>query len=201
MPMDGGPRLENRLIGNGDAAPLIDHVRLRIPPAVVSVAIRLQVLVSVLIGIAFIGTFGFQVSRVDGFSMAPTLEDHDRLIVDRLVYELGTPRPGDIVMLYYPVDPDKVFVKRVIAQEGDSVRIVGGRVFVNDMPLREDYVDARFRSYEDWGPEVISDGYYFVMGDHRNGSMDSRDWGLVPRKYIIGKVKIRWWPLQHVAAF
>jgi signal peptidase I len=133
--------------------------------------------------------------------MAPTLEDHDRLIVDRLVYELGTPRPGDIVTLYYPVDPDKVFVKRVIAQEGDSVRIVGGRVSVNDVPLREDYVDAAFRSYEDWGPEVISDGYYFVMGDHRNGSMDSRDWGLVPRKYIIGKVKIRWWPLQHVAAF
>jgi signal peptidase I len=201
MPTDGGQRLENQVMHNGDAAPLIDHVRVRIPPAVVSVAIRLQVLVSVLIGIAFIGTFGFQVSRVDGFSMAPTLEDHDRLIVDRLVYELGTPRPGDIVTLYYPVDPDKVFVKRVIAQEGDSVRIVGGRVSVNDVPLREDYVDARFRSYEDWGPEVISDGYYFVMGDHRNGSMDSRDWGLVPRKYIIGKVKIRWWPLQHVAAF
>jgi signal peptidase I len=67
------------------------------------------------------------------------------------------------------------------------------------MPLREDDVDARFLSYEDWGPEVISDGDYLVMGGHRNGSMDSRDWGLVPRKYIIGKV--RWWPLQHVAAF
>ena len=93
------------------------------------------------------------------------------------------------------------FVKRVIAQEVDSVRIVGGRVYVNQVPLREDYVDAAFRSYEDWGPEVISAGYYFVMGDRRNGSMDSRDWGLVPKRYIIGKVKIRWWPLGHVAVF
>jgi signal peptidase I len=90
MPIDGGQRLENQVIRNGDAAPL------------------------------------------------------------------GTPRPGDIVTLSYPVDPDKIFVKRVIAQEGDSVRIVGGRVFVNDVPLREDYVDAAFRSYENWGPELIS---------------------------------------------
>jgi signal peptidase I len=200
MPTDRSQRLADRMMRDGEAAPL-DAVRLRIPRGVVSIAIKLQVLVSASICIAFIGAFGFQVSLVHGFSMAPTLDDRDRLIVNRLVYELGSPRPGDIVTLYYPVDPDKVFVKRVIAQEGDSVRIVGGRVSVNDVPLREDYVDARFRSYEDWGPEVISDGYYFVMGDHRNGSMDSRDWGLVPRKYIIGKVKIRWWPLQHVAAF
>jgi len=201
MPTDGSQRLENRMMREGEAAPLLDPVRLRIPPEVVSIAVKLQVLVSVSICIAFIGAFGFQFSLVHGFSMAPTLDDRDRLIVDRLVYELGTPRPGDIVTLYYPVDPDKVFVKRVIAQEGDSVRIVGGRVYVNDVPLREDYVDARFRSYEDWGPEVVSDGYYFVLGDHRNGSMDSRDWGLVPKRYIIGKVKIRWWPLGHVAVF
>jgi signal peptidase I len=170
-------------------------------PRVVSIAIKLQVLMSASIGIAFIGAFGFQVALVHGFSMEPTLDDRDRLIVNRLVYELGTPRHGDIVTLYYPVDPDKIFVKRVIAHEGDSVRIVGGRVLVNDVPLREDYVDAAFRSYEDWGPEVISAGYYFVLGDHRNGSMDSRDWGLVPKKYIIGKVKVRWWPLRRVAIF
>jgi signal peptidase I len=146
-------------------------------------------------------TFGFQVARVDGLSMAPTLEDHDRLIVNKLVYELGDPRPGDIVMLYYPVNPEKMFVKRVIAKEGDTVRIVDGRVFVNDVPLHDDYVPAEFRSHDDWGPQVIQLGYYFVMGDHRNNSSDSRHWGPVPKRYIVGKVKIRWWPLPDMRIF
>ena len=146
-------------------------------------------------------TFGFQVARVDGLSMAPTLEDHDRLIVNKLVYELGDPRPGDIVMLYYPVNPEKMFVKRVIAKEGDVVRIVDGRVFVNDQPLHDDYVPVEFRSHDDWGPQVVQQGYYFVMGDHRNNSSDSRHWGPVPKKYIVGKVKIRWWPLQEARIF
>ena len=127
-------------------------------------------------------TFGFQVARVDGLSMAPTLEDHDRLIVNKLVYELGDPRPGDIVMLYYPLNPEKMFVKRVIAREGDVVRIVDGHVYVNDVPLHDDYVPAEFRSHDDWGPTVIQQGYYFVMGDHRNNSLDSRHWGPVPKK-------------------
>jgi signal peptidase I len=161
----------------------------------------LQTLVSAAVYATLIVTFGFQVARVDGLSMAPTLEDHDRLIVNKLVYELGDPRPGDIVMLYYPVNPEKMFVKRVIAKEGDTVRIVDGRVFVNDIPLRDDYVPAEFRSHDDYGPELIKPGYYFVMGDHRNNSSDSRHWGLVPKKYIVGKVKVRWWPIQDARIF
>ena len=160
-----------------------------------------QTLLSAAVYATLIVTFGFQVARVDGLSMAPTLEDHDRLIVDKLVYEMGDPRPGDIVMLYYPVNPEKMFVKRVIAKEGDTVRIVDGRVYVNDIPLRDDYVPVEFRSHDDWGPQVIQQGYYFVMGDHRNNSSDSRHWGSVPKKYIVGKVKVRWWPLQDARLF
>ena len=160
-----------------------------------------QTLVSAAVYAALIVTFGFQVARVDGMSMEPTLEDHDRLIVSKLVYEMGEPRPGDIVMLYYPVNPDKMFVKRVIAKEGDEVRIVDGRVYVNEQPLRDDYVPAAFRSHDDWGPQVVQQGYYFVMGDHRNNSSDSRHWGPVPKKYIVGKVKVRWWPLQDARIF
>jgi signal peptidase I len=160
-----------------------------------------QTLISAAVYATLIVTFGFQVARVDGLSMAPTLEDHDRLIVNKLVYELGEPRPGDIVMLYYPLNPEKMFVKRVIAREGDTVRIVDGRVYVNDIPLRDDYVPAEFRSHDDWGPQVIPQGYYFVMGDHRNNSSDSRQWGSVPKKYIVGKVKVRWWPLQDARIF
>jgi len=161
----------------------------------------LQTLVSAAVYATLIVTFGFQVARVDGLSMAPTLEDHDRLIVNKLVYEIGDPRPGDIVMLYYPLNPEKMFVKRVIAKEGDMVRIVDGRVYVNDIPLRDDYVPAEFRSHDDWGPQAVQQGYYFVMGDHRNNSSDSRHWGPVPKKYIVGKVKVRWWPLQDARIF
>ena len=160
-----------------------------------------QTLFSAAVYATLIVTFGFQVARVDGLSMAPTLEDHDRLIVNKLVYELGDPRPGDIVMLYYPLNPDKMFVKRVIASEGDVVRIVDGRVYVNDTPLHDEYVPDEFRSHDDWGPTVIQQGFYFVMGDHRNNSSDSRHWGQVPKKYIVGKVKVRWWPLHDARIF
>jgi len=146
-------------------------------------------------------TFGFQVARVEGMSRAPTLEDQDRLIVNKLIYRLTSPHKGDIVMLYYPVNPDKSFVKRVIGEEGDVVRIVDGRVYVNDVPLADDYVPTEFRSHDDWGPQMIQEGYYFVMGDHRNNSSDSRHWGLVPKRYIIGKVQLRWWPLPEARVF
>ncbi|HKF65008.1 MAG TPA: signal peptidase I [Vicinamibacterales bacterium] len=160
-----------------------------------------KTLVSAAVYATLIVTFGFQVARVDGLSMAPTLEDHDRLIVNKLVYEMGDPRPGDIVMLYYPLNPEKMFVKRVIAKEGDTVRIVDGHVDVNGIPLHDDYVPQEFRSHDDWGPQVVQQGYYFVMGDHRNNSSDSRHWGPVPKKYIVGKVKVRWWPLQDAKIF
>jgi signal peptidase I len=160
-----------------------------------------QTLLSAAVYATLIVTFGFQVARVDGQSMSPTLEDHDRLIVNKLAYEIGDPQPGDIVMLYYPINPEKMFVKRVIAQENDIVRIVDGRVHVNDLPLHDDYVPEQYRSHDDWGPTVVPQGYYFVMGDHRNNSSDSRNWGPVPKKYIVGKVKVRWWPLQEARIF
>jgi signal peptidase I len=160
-----------------------------------------QTLLSAAVYATLIVTFCVQVARVDGLSMAPTLEDQDRLIVNKLVYQFGDPQPGDIVMLYYPVDPEKMFVKRVIAQEGDTVRIVDGRVYVNELPLADDYVPSEFRSHDDMGPTVVQPGYYFVMGDHRNNSLDSRHWGPVPKKYIVGKVNVRWWPLQDARLF
>ena len=147
-------------------------------------------------------TFGFQVARVEGKSMEPTLQDQDRLIVNKAAYRFfGVPEPGDIVMLYYPRDPDKSFVKRVVADEGDTVRIEDGHVYVNEVLQPDLFVPPEYRSHENHGPEVVQESYYFVMGDHRNNSSDSRHWGQVPEKYIIGRVQLRWWPLTDARVF
>jgi len=160
-----------------------------------------KTLASAAVYATLIVTFWFQVARVEGMSMAPTLEDQDRLIVNKLAYRIGEPHHGDIVMLYYPIDPNKSFVKRVIAEEGDTVRIVDGHVYVNEAPMKDDFVPEEYRAHDDWGPQVVPEGYYFVMGDHRNNSSDSRHWGFVPKRYIIGKVQIRWWPITTARVF
>jgi signal peptidase I len=146
-------------------------------------------------------TFVGQVARVEGYSMQPTLENNDRLIVNKLAYRLGDPQVGDVVMLYNPHEPEKALVKRVIAQAGDRVRIVEGRVFRNDVPIDDSFITPEFRSHDDWGPQVVPEGFYFVMGDHRNHSYDSRHMGFIPKKYIAGKVQARWWPIGHGHVF
>ena len=210
-PMGGAPR-EDQIAEPGQpeagselrAVPLLPQERPQ--PSVASrvgeeLFAWLKTLASAAVYATLIVTFGFQVARVEGQSMAPTLADQDRLIVNKLAYRIGAPQVGDIVMLYYPLNPDKSFVKRVIAEEGDQIRIVDGRVFRNDVPVPDDYVPTEFRSHDDYGPQVVPQGYYFVMGDHRNNSSDSRHWGFVPKKYIIGKVQLRWWPIPHALVF
>jgi signal peptidase I len=160
-----------------------------------------KTLTSAAVYTTLIVTFVFQVARVEGVSMAPTLADQDRLVVNKLVYLFSAPQRGDVVMLYYPEDPDKSFVKRVVAEPGDQLRIVDGRVFVNDAALPDDFVRPDYRSHDDFGPSMIPRGYYFVMGDHRNNSSDSRTWGPVPKKYIVGKVQLRWWPIPTAHVF
>jgi signal peptidase I len=152
-------------------------------------------------GLALAMGFTVQLARVEGHSMAPTLANHDRLVVDRLTYRIGKPTPGDIVMFHVPVAPERLFVKRIIAQEGDVVRIRNGQVMVNGRPLDDRYVPADFRSHEDWGPYRVPVDFYVVMGDHRNRSSDSRHWGPVPRDAIVGRVQARWWPLSSVTLF
>jgi signal peptidase I len=195
------PALAGGIPGTPDTRISIDGGALRMERIVEEIIAWLKTLASAAVYATLIVTFGFQVARVEGHSMAPTLADQDRLIVNKLAYRIGEPHIGDVVMLYYPLDPNKSFVKRVIAEEGDQVRIVDGRVYRNDVVLDDSFVAADYRSHDDWGPQVIPEGYYFVMGDHRNNSSDSRHWGFVPKKYIIGKVQLRWWPLAHARMF
>jgi signal peptidase I len=161
----------------------------------------LKTLASAAVYATLIVTFVCQVARVEGQSMEPTLEDQDRLIVNKLVYRIGEPRRNDVVMLYYPLNPNKSFVKRVIGEPGDDVYITDGKVYVNGIPLKDDFIPARFRSHDEYGPIRVKEGHYFVMGDHRNNSSDSRMWGEVPKMYILGKVQLRWWPLSTARVF
>jgi len=180
-------------------APIVEE-----PGAVRSVALRLIGVPLVFITVAvttFVVTFLVQVARVEGRAMAPTIEDRDRLIVNKLVYRLREPRRAEIVMLLYPLRPERTFVKRVVAEEGDQVRIIDGRVYVNDVAMTDSFVTPEYRSHDNWGPQVVPEGYYFVMGDHRNNSLDSRHWGFVPKKYILGRVQWRWWPFSAARAF
>jgi signal peptidase I len=190
-------------IAAADAVPqqATNRSAVRMERAVEELMAWARTLASAAVYATLIVTFGFQVARVEGQSMAPTLFNQDRLIVNKLAYRIAEPHIGDVVMLYYPHDPTKSFVKRVIAEEGDQVRIVGGRVYRNDSLMDDSFVLPEFRSHEDWGPKVIPEGYYFVMGDHRNNSSDSRIWGFVPKKYVIGKIQLRWWPLGQARMF
>jgi signal peptidase I len=176
------------------AAPLL---RRRV--ALALTAIPLLLVTAMITG--FITTFLVQVARVEGRAMAPTLEDQDRLIVNKFAYQIGQARRGDIVMLIYPLNPEKQFVKRIVAEEGDQVRIVDGTVYLNDAPAAEPFVVPEARSHDRWGPQVVPEGYYMVMGDRRNNSSDSRHWGFVPEKYVLGRVQCRWWPIGTARCF
>jgi signal peptidase I len=161
----------------------------------------LRALASAGVYATLIVTFGFQVARVEGRSMEPTLHDQDRLVVNKFAYQVHDPEVGDVVMLLHPSNPSQALVKRVVAESGDTVAFRQGVVIRNGVIADERFVSADLRSFEDRGPIVIPEGFYFVLGDHRNNSSDSRVFGPVPKKYILGRIQIRWWPFAEARSF
>ncbi len=139
-----------------------------------------------------------QVSVVRGHSMEPSLHDGDRLVVDRVCYDLGDVTRGDVVVLRYPRDPAVDFVKRVVAVPGDRVAMAGGVLQVNGTPC-DDY--GSILDVQDLSPRTIPAGHVFVLGDNRPISCDSREFGLVPVELLRGKVRVRFWPLANAAVF
>jgi signal peptidase I len=154
---------------------------------------------SVLIAVILI-VFIYQPVKVEGTSMMPTLTDQERIFINKFTYHygLGNIERGDMVVFWYPLDQSKSYIKRVIGVPGDLVKIVSGQVYVNDRLLPEEYVPEEYRDRVSWGPERIPRERYFVLGDHRSSSNDSRAWGFVDRKYIYGKAVFVYWPLDKM---
>lgn len=151
------------------------------------------------------GVFFVQPVVVEGTSMLPQLHDGERLLVNKLVYykiqsvSWGHIERGDIVVFWYPNDPDKSYVKRVIGLPGEMVEIRNGKVIVNGRELNEPYLDVEHnRSLPSAPAKKVEEHHYFVMGDNRDNSSDSRIWGLVPEKYIYGKAFFRYWKPANI---
>src|SRR5882757_4280519 len=155
-----------------------------------------DMLVSVLVS-AFIIMFLYQPVRVEGTSMLPMLEDQDRLFVNKLAYRVGDIQRGDVVVFLYPHDHEKSYIKRVIALPGDRLRIDQGQVYVNGKPVVEKYVPARFEDSRSVPETVLPAHSYWMMGDHRSISSDSRDFGPVSRELIYGKAAFVYWPMDQ----
>src|SRR6202046_367692 len=153
---------------------------------------------AVALGLAlFIIIFLYQPVKVEGTSMAPLLSDQERIFINKFVYRFEPIERGDVVVFWYPLDRSKSFIKRVVGLPGEMVEIRSGHVYVNDRELPDQYVPGEYLDGSNYGPHRVPDDSYFVMGDHRDSSNDSRVFGPVPRQFIYGKAVFAYWPVGH----
>jgi signal peptidase I len=151
------------------------------------------------IGLALvIIVFLYQPVKVEGTSMMPTLADQERVFINKFVYKLEPIERGDVIVFRYPRDPAKSYIKRAVAVAGDTVRIEDGVVFVNGHHLREQYVPEAYEDVRSYPETVVPPHCYFVLGDHRNLSNDSRDFGAVDEDFIYGKAVFGYWPFDKM---
>lgn len=145
-------------------------------------------------------TFLYQPVRVEGTSMLPRLEDSDRLFINKFVYRISAIERGDVVVFHYPRDPEKSYIKRVIGLPGDRLWIAQGQVWLNGKPLKESYVPDVYRDTRSMADMIVPPDTYFMMGDHRSISSDSREFGPVERSLIYGKAVFIYWPAKDAGA-
>lgn len=149
---------------------------------------------------AFIIIFLYQPVKVEGTSMMPGLTDQERIFINKFVYRFESIGRGDIVVFHYPRDPSKSYIKRIIGVAGDRIQIDDGRVYVNGHRLDESYIPEQFEDYRSYPEVIVPPNSYFVLGDHRNLSNDSRDFGPVEESYIYGKAVFIYWPMNKMGA-
>ncbi len=143
---------------------------------------------------AIVIVFLYQPVKVEGTSMLPHLADEERIFVNKFLYNFDAIDRGDVVVFKFPIDPSKSYIKRVIGLPGDTVEIVGGEVYLNGSLYREPYVLQGYRDRGSYPQVVVPAGEYYVLGDHRNTSNDSRTWGTVAHAYVTGKAVFSYWP-------
>src|SRR5437588_11924419 len=141
--------------------------------------------------------FFYQPVKVEGTSMAPLLSDQERIFINKFVYHFEKIDRGDVIVFWYPLDRSKSFIKRVIGLPGDQVEIGNGHLYINGAAVDEPYVPPEFVDISAYGPARVPAGQYFVMGDHRVSSNDSRIFGPVPGGFIYGKAVFAYWPWNH----
>jgi len=141
-------------------------------------------------------TFIGQVTVVRGASMEPTLHDNERLIANKISYRFETPERGEIIIFRPPLEIKRNYIKRIIGVPGDKIEIANGEVYANGEKLEESYV--KNRSYGNMPPTIVPDNSFFVLGDNRPNSSDSRYWGFVPRKNVVGRAWVIFWPLNRI---
>jgi signal peptidase I len=144
--------------------------------------------------------FFYQPVKVEGTSMAPLISDQERIFINKFVYRFEPIERGDVVVFWYPLDRTKSFIKRVVGLPGDLVNIREGHVYINGAMLEEPYVPPRYEDFSGYGPARVPTGQYFVLGDHRISSNDSRIYGFVPANYIYGKAVFAYWPVAQFGA-
>ena len=171
------------------------------PPSLLSLRHEIRVWTRdllIAIGLALvIIVFLYQPVKVEGTSMAPLLSDQERIFINKFVYRFENIHRGDVVVFWYPLDRSKSFIKRVIALPGETVTIRHGVVTVNGVVVPEPYVPPQYEDVSDYGPTGVPAGSYFVMGDHRISSNDSRVFGPVPSQFIYGRAVFAYWPVDH----
>ncbi len=156
-----------------------------------------DILISAAVSV-FIIVFVYQPVKVEGTSMMPSLDDQERIFINKFVYHWEPIERGDVVVFRYPQDPTKSYIKRVIGLAGDRVRIDEGRVYVNGQMLYEPYVLGYYRDDRSYPEVTVPAESYFVLGDHRNMSSDSRDFGSIPQQAVYGKAVFVYWPFEKV---
>lgn len=144
--------------------------------------------------------FLYQPVKVEGNSMNPLLSDQERIFINKFVYHFEPIDRGDVVVFWYPLDRSKSFIKRVVGLPGETIQIRKGDVYIDGKELSDQYVPPNYLDGSEYGPLKIPRGEYFVMGDHRDSSNDSRVFGPVPRSLIYGKAVFAYWPVDHIGS-
>lgn len=186
---------------NPPFAPAVPDTPAAAPSAVRSLRNEIRVWTRdllIAIGLALvIIVFLYQPVKVEGTSMAPLLSDQERIFINKFVYRFEPIQRRDVVVFWYPLDRSKSFIKRVIGLPGETVEIRQGVVYVNGHAVQEPYVPPQYEDMSDFGPIRVPKDSYFVMGDHRISSNDSRVFGPVPSEYIYGRAVFAYWPVDH----